>query len=129
MTGSPRVLPFADHVGLRIVEAKDGASRLTLAVQPHHQNSQGIVHGGVFFTLADTGMGAALYSTLAAGQSCATIEVKINYFRAVQAGAIECSSKVVHRGQRIATMESELFAGGELVAKAVGTFAVRDARQ
>lgn len=97
-------------------------------MQPHHQNSQGAVHGGVFFTLADTGMGAALYSVLAAGQACATIEVKIHYFRSVRAGAIECRTRVVHKGQRVAALESELLAGGELVAKASGSFAILEAR-
>jgi acyl-CoA thioesterase len=60
-------LPFVAHVGAEIVESAAGASLLRIDLAPFHLNSQGIVHGGVLFTLADTGMGAALYSSLALG--------------------------------------------------------------
>jgi acyl-CoA thioesterase len=68
--------PFLEHVGVEIEEQRAGFSRCTLAVAPHHFNSSGVVHGGVVFTLADTGMGAALIPDLQPGEKCATIEFK-----------------------------------------------------
>jgi acyl-CoA thioesterase len=116
--------PFVDHVGVRIVEAAAASSLLTLAIEPQHFNSHGVVHGAVAFTLADTGMGAALHTVLEAGESCATIEIKINYFRPVLEGQLRCRSEVIHRGKTTATMESTLRVGDTLVAKATGTYAI-----
>ena len=119
---------FIEHVGLQIAENRPGHSRCTLKLEPHHFNSAGLVHGGVLFTLADTGMGAALYAGLQPDQWCATVEIKINYFRPVRQGEVECVSTVVHQGRTMANTESELFVDGELVAKANGTFAILERR-
>jgi len=115
---------FFEHVGARIAECAEGRSLLTLTVQPMHFNSQGAVHGAALFTLADTGMGAALFSILDPHERCSTIEVKINYFRPVLDGVVECRSEVVHRGRTVANIDSVLTAGGVLVGKANGSFAI-----
>ena len=117
-------LPFVDHVGARITECAEGRSLLTLQVQSMHFNSQGAVHGAALFTLADTGMGAALFPSLSAGEGLATIEIKINYFRPVLQGELMCRSTVLHRGRSTATMESTLTIGDSVVGKAIGTFAI-----
>lgn len=117
-------LPFVDHVGIRIAESSAGSSLLTLDIQPLHFNSHGIVHGAVPFTLADTGMGAALYSVLDTTESCATIEIKINYLRPVLRGLLECRSALVHRGRSTATLQASLSVDGKPVAVALGTFAI-----
>ena len=120
----PVDLPFLQHVGARIVEKADGASVVSLAIQPHHRNSSGIVHGGVPYTLADTAMGAALYSVLGPEERCATIEIKIAYFRPVTEGELVCRGRIVHRGRNTASLEASLTVAGALVANATGTFAI-----
>ena len=117
-------LPFVEHIGAQILECANGSSLLALSVRPYHSNSQGIVHGGALFTLADTGMGAALHTTLNAGERCATIEIKITYFRPVLNGEILCRSEVVNRGRTVASLESTLTLEGAKVGKASGTFAI-----
>lgn len=117
-------LPFVNHVGVRIEQQDGGRSRCTLLVEGHHFNSAGIVHGGALFTLADTAMGAALYPTLAPGEGCATIEIKISYFKPVLAGAVVCTAEIVNRSRTVASLEACIQAGEVLVAKANGTFAV-----
>ena len=116
--------PFVEHVGMEIAEFRAGYSRCTLQVAPVHFNTSGIVHGGALFTLADTGMGAAVWAALPKDQNCATVEIKINYFRPVLEGEVECISNVTHQGRTLANVDSELRAGGQLVAKANGTFAI-----
>jgi acyl-CoA thioesterase len=91
-------------------------------------NPHGVCHGGVLYTMADTGMGAAVYSRLDEAESCATIEIKMVYIAAVRAGELTCESRVVHKGRSTAVLESELHQGGRLVAKALGTFAVLQPR-
>ncbi|MEP6738773.1 MAG: PaaI family thioesterase [Caldimonas sp.] len=115
---------FIEHVGLVIEEQRTGFSRCSLQVGPHHFNSSGVVHGAVLFTLADTGMGAALFPGLKEGEKCATIEVKINYFKPVFAGPIVCTTELVNRGKSVAHLESSVSVDGVLVAKASGTYAI-----
>lgn len=116
--------PFAEHLGLTIVRREAGLSTCTLDVRPEHLNPHGVVHGAVLFALADTGMGAALYPTLQADESCATIEIKINFLKAVRTGRIDCSTTMLGRGRRVANLESRLLVDGELVASANGNFAI-----
>lgn len=116
--------PFADLIGLVVDEQRSGFSRCTLAVQPSHLNPHGVVHGAVLYALADTGMGAALYPTLGAGEICATIEVKINYFRPVASGTVTCTTEVVNRGRTVANLESRVHSGETLVAQANGNYSI-----
>lgn len=69
------------------------------------------------FTLADTGMGAALIPDL-------QIEVKINYFKPILAGAVTCTTEVINRGKSVAHLESSVHSAGVLVAKASGNYAI-----
>ena len=74
--------------------------------------------------MADTGMGGALYSLLEKNESCATIEVKITYFKAVKEGKLTCDTKVIHRGKSFGVLESEIFNDDILISKAYGTFSI-----
>ncbi len=116
--------PFAELIDLRVESQQDGQSRLALEVAPAHLNPHRVVHGAVLYALADTGMGAALYPSLAAGEICATIEIKINYFKPVSAGALSCLTQVVNRGRSVANLESKLYNDGTLVAQANGNYAI-----
>lgn len=116
--------PFAELIDLRIDERADGHSRLSLVVASAHLNPHRVVHGAVLYALADTGMGAALYPSLAEGELCATIEIKMNYFKPVSAGTIRCVTRVVNRGRSVANLESQLYVGETLVAQANGNYAI-----
>lgn len=116
--------PFADLIALQIDEQRAGFSRLSLLIGPDHLNPHGVAHGAVLYALADTGMGAALYPTLAAGQICATIEIKVNYFKAVAGGRLVCTTELVHRGKSVANLESRVTLDDRLVAAANGNYAV-----
>lgn len=116
--------PFADLIGLSMEEKENGHSKCCLMVDESLMNPQGVVHGGVIFSLADTGMGAALYPSLAEGEICATIEIKINYFRAVMAGQLTSVTEVVNRGKTVAVMESSIYNDDVLVARANGSYSI-----
>jgi acyl-CoA thioesterase len=115
---------FTQHVGIELVERAAGRSRWTLDLQPIHMNTHGVVHGGVLFTLADTAMGAALFGALQPGQICATINVKINYFKPVFGGQVLCISEVVNQGKNVAHLDASLYVDDVLVARANGDFAI-----
>ncbi len=115
---------FQQLIGLDIYERDNGESRARIEVTPDHMNPHGVVHGGVLYSMADTGMGAALYTRLEADESCATIELKMVYIAGVRGGTLECETKVLNKGKRVAFLESEVRNEGRLVAKALGTFAI-----
>lgn len=116
--------PFASLIGLVVEERRAGFSQCALEVTAQHLNPHRVVHGAVVYALADTGMGAALYPTLGAGELCATIEVKINYFKPATAGRLVCLTELVNRGKAVANLESRVFLGEVLVAKANGNYAI-----
>ncbi len=95
-----------------------------MAVSEKHLNPHKVVHGAVIYALADTGMGSALYPTLAEGQLCATVEIKINYFKPVRLGELTCITELVNRGKTIANLDSSVYSGEVLVAKANGNYAI-----
>lgn len=116
--------PFADRLGLAFTDRAAGRSTCVLDVRDEHMNPYAVVHGAVLFALADTGMGAALQSLLQTDESCATIEIKINFLRPVRAGRVTCETTLLARGRRVANLESRITADGGLVATANGNFAI-----
>jgi acyl-CoA thioesterase len=116
--------PFADLVGFSVTERSDKQCVTALTLEEKHLNPNGVVHGGVLYTLADTGMGGALMAALPEGHYCATIEIKIAYFRPAKEGTVRCVTELVHLGRRTASLESRLELGGKTLARAYGTFMI-----
>ena len=120
---------FAEGLEIVLERSGEGASELHLDVIPTHRNGLGILHGGAVFSLVDTGMALALMSLFEPGESCVTVEVKVNNIAPVREGRIVARSVVAHRGRTLAHVESTVTHGeGKLVAKALGTFFVRGER-
>jgi acyl-CoA thioesterase len=120
----PSFHPFADLIGLRFDEVADGKSRCRVRLRPEIMNPHGVVHGAVAYALADTGMGAALYTMLEGSERCATIEIKIVYLASAREGELVCDTRVIRKGSRVAVLESEIFEQERLVAKALGTYSI-----
>lgn len=116
--------PFSELIGFTFSKLEKGYSQCTLNIEKKLMNPHGFLHGGVIYSMADTGMGAALYSLLEEKELCATIEVKISYFKPVKEGVLICNTKVIHKGRSISALESEIRNNEKLVAKASGTFSI-----
>lgn len=116
--------PFAELIGLTVEEQRSGFSKCSVVVAAHHLNPHKVAHGAVIYALADTGMGIALYPTLGKDEICATIEIKINYFKPVATGQITCTTELVNRGKTVANLESRVFSGEALVAQANGNYSI-----
>lgn len=116
--------PFADLIGLKVENQEAGKSTCSLEVSDTLLNPHNVAHGAVIYALADTGMGVALYPSLREGQICATIEIKINYYKAVYSGKILCETTIVNQGKSVANLESSLFCDGLLIAKANGNYSI-----
>lgn len=117
-------LPYATHLGIEVISDKDNKSHLKLNIKPHHLNRHDVLAGGLLYSIADVGMGLALYPTLADGQICATVEIKMSYFNSANEGKIDCYTKTIKRGKRLAFFESEVYHKKTLLAKASGSYII-----
>jgi len=123
-------LEFTDYLGVRTLGMVDGAFRLELDLEPRHMSRAERAHGGVLFALLDTALGRAVIETLPPGRGCATVELKINYFRPVQSGTIRAAGRCVQKTKSLAYAEGDVVnAEGKLLARATGTFFVTETMQ
>ncbi|MBI3525425.1 MAG: PaaI family thioesterase [Betaproteobacteria bacterium] len=116
--------PIALTLDFTLVEAEKG--RVVFQGHPAraHYNPIGSVHGGYHATLLDSCVACAVQSTLAAGQGYTTIELKVNYLRALtdDVGPVRAEGKIIHVGRQIGTAEGRLYdAAGRLYAHATTT--------
>jgi len=116
--------PFGELISLNFTEVKKGYSQCILKVNEKLFNPHKVLHGGVIYSMADTGMGGALFTMLNKFELCTTVEIKINYFKPVISGMLTCNTNVVHKGKKIAVIESEVLNNGNIVAKAIGTYSI-----
>lgn len=72
-----------------------------------HYNPLGSIHGGYAATLLDSCVGCAVHSMLPAGRGYTTLELKLNYIRAMtdKTGPVRAEGKVIHVGGQTAIAE------------------------
>jgi uncharacterized protein (TIGR00369 family) len=117
--------PFHQWAGMDLIYVGEGEAELTMELQPHHFNPQGIVHGGIITALADTAIGLALRSQLRAGLTHRTAQLNVHFLAKGEGNRLVGRGHAVHLGQRMGYGESEVLDGeGRLIARASGTFIV-----
>jgi uncharacterized protein (TIGR00369 family) len=98
---------------------------MRLTIDPAWHNPNGVLHGGVVYTLIDYSMGGAVQAGLPAGEYCTTIEVKVSYLASAREGTLTVNTDVVKQGRNIAFTESKVTDDkGRLVATASGSMFV-----
>jgi len=117
--------PINARLGIEVEDLPDGRVRLALATDPTLQSESGLVHGGVAALLLDGAMGRSVGRTLEAGQTCATVQLSIQYLAPAE-GRIVAVGRVVRRGRTAAFLEGECSReDGTIVARAHGTWMIR----
>jgi uncharacterized protein (TIGR00369 family) len=121
--------PMASLLGFRVIEAGEGEVLVVCAPEEAFYNPIGIVHGGLLCTLLDTAMGLAVQTLMPPGASFSTIEIKVNFLKAVRAGDgdLAARGRVTKRGSRVTFTEAEVRdPGGSLVGTATSSLLVHD---
>lgn len=124
MAGTYPAPPISRMLGMSMDEVELG--RVVFGYTPifDHYNPLGSVHGGIAATLLDSVMGCCVHTTLKAGTGYTTVEIKVNYVRAMsdKTGRVKAEGKVINVGARIATSEGRLTdASGRLLAHGTTT--------
>ena len=120
--------PF-DTPFLRMPITPDGAGKgkVVLRIDSDHISPSGTVHGGVYATVADNVMSAAVSGVIPSGQRFVTIELHVRYLRPVSEGSIRAESSVVKAGRRVINTECKLIDDtGDLLATATASYMVVD---
>ena len=113
---------FSHLLGSELTRLDNGEAEVRLALKPELRNRAGKLHGGAIFSLVDIAMGLACSSAHGFDRHSVTVECKINYMRAIDAGEVHCLARVIHFGSRTLVVEAEVRQDAALVARAQGTF-------
>jgi uncharacterized protein (TIGR00369 family) len=115
--------PICHLVGIRFTEAAPGRIVMVLDPSERHYNALGTVHGGIAATVLDSVMGCAVHCTLPPGRGYTTLEIKVNYLRAIteETGPVRAEGTVVHAGRSTAMAEGRLVDGAGRVYAAGST--------
>ena len=114
--------PVGRLIGFVMKSIEVGHAVFEMEVDDRHHNPMGTLHGGIYCDLADAAMGFAYASTLAEGEAFTTVELKINFLRAVRKGALTADAKVVKAGSTLGYIECDVRdEAGKLVAKVAST--------
>jgi uncharacterized protein (TIGR00369 family) len=114
--------PIGSLLGFVLKAIEPGRAVFEMEADERHHNPMGTLHGGVYCDLADAAMGYAYAGTLAEGESFTTVELKINFLRAVRKGRLTAEARVVKAGSALGYVECDLSnQEGKLVARASST--------
>jgi uncharacterized protein (TIGR00369 family) len=121
--------PIGGLMEFGIVAAENGRVVFTCRPDESAYNPIGAIHGGLICTLLDSVTGCAVHSTLPAGKGYTTIEIKVNYLKAVRltSGVLTATGTVVKSGSRVGFSEGVVTdESGATVATASSTLLVFD---
>jgi uncharacterized protein (TIGR00369 family) len=114
--------PIARLLGFTMKALEPGHAVFEMEVDERHHNPMGTLHGGVYCDLADAAMGYAYAATLAEGETFTTIELKINFLRAVRRSTLTADAKVIRAGSSVGYVECDVTdRDGKLIARAAST--------
>lgn len=102
--------PISVLLNFALLEVREGHAVFGVVPEEYHYNPIGVVHGGLAATLLDSAMGCAVQSKLPAGSGYTTLEMKVNFIRAMTSvtGQVRCEGKLVHLGRTTATAEGRI---------------------
>ena len=122
--------PFAEFMGIRLVESADGRGKAVMPVRREFLQGAGVVQGGLIATLADHAIYLAVRSLMKEDETSVTVELKVNFIAPASAGELAAEAEVVSRGRRIVVSDVEVHDdSGTLIARGLCTTMVRRQRQ
>lgn len=130
--------PFAQMVGAKIEEWREGYVRLSLVLEEKHTNPNGVTHGGVLTTLMDEALGAVIASVRGVdvrggGQAAphVTVEMNVSFLAGPRPGDdVVIEGRALKVGRSVAFGEAEVRRRGktDLIAKGRFTYVIQSQR-
>lgn len=117
-------IPLLVTLGITLREIGPRHAVMGTTVDQRHLNYFGGAHGGLLATLADT---VCFFPAplLPAGRKVTTVNLNLNYVRAVACGEeLLARAEIVHLGRRTVSLTVHIASGSTLVAHGTATLAV-----
>lgn len=108
---------YGRYNGVELVDIEKDRAVMKTTVTPDMLNPFGIVHGGLYFTLADCTTGAAVHTD---GRKHVTLSSNFNFCKSVSEGVLLATAEVYKRGSSITLSRVRVECEGQLLAE--GTF-------
>lgn len=86
--------PFENHLGIKIIDAKEGQAVLTMPFAFFLAQGAGLVHGGAIVTLADTAVAMAIKSIVSKNSRFGTITLNAEFLAPVTKGTLTAKANV-----------------------------------
>ena len=104
-----------------------GTAIIALHVAPHHLNIQGVTHGGMLTTLADSALGINLSLALGRRGAQVTVSLTADFLSAAREGDwLEAHVVITRLGKRLAYANCDLKVGDRHVLRSSAVFAIVD---
>jgi uncharacterized protein (TIGR00369 family) len=126
--------PINRHLGLELVSRSPKQAVVSMDVLPELIQEEGVLHGGIISTLADTAAVYLFLPDLAAGQTMTSIEFKVNFLSPALdgRGPVVAESQLIRKGSQVGVAEVSVRQSDKLVARGTFTYLFitrRDGRQ
>jgi uncharacterized protein (TIGR00369 family) len=124
----PAIPPGFDSLyGLEVLSCTDEEARGRVVVEDHHRQPAGLVHGGVFASMAESLASLATYRVVAAdGMAAQGLSNQTSFLRPITGGTIHAVARRRHRGRTTWIWEVDILDDQERVCALVRmTVAVR----
>lgn len=105
--------PFEKHLGMKIVEARDGSATLRMPFRMELAQGDALMHGGALVSLADTALVMAIKSTVSPGTRFVTVTANVEYLAPVTEGVVTANAKITSRENRKLFGEVAVFDEGD----------------
>lgn len=109
---------FAEALGMKMLEAKDGYSKVQMKVEKIHTNALGFTHGGAIFSLADY---AFAHACNFGDNVAVAVQVSINFLRpSAEGDLLVAEASRVSDGKTMGLYQVTVKNGEKLVASFSG---------
>lgn len=88
---------YSASSGMQITELSEGYAKIEMDLGKNSTNYMGIMHGGLYGTMADIAGGTAAISY---GSRCVTLNSHIDYIKPAKTGHVTAEGRVIAREKR-----------------------------
>ncbi|MBP1762785.1 MAG: PaaI family thioesterase [Firmicutes bacterium] len=124
-------LPYHKFIGLKFLEAGESYAELMLPVKKETINGNGVLHGGMYYTLCDLAASAVLEANSPEGHFYATHDINVSVLASVSSGTVKARAELIKSGKRLAFVEVRVYNDKEellAVGRLTKTLLVRKAK-
>lgn len=116
--------PFEIYVGPVFENGAVGAKTYVMRADSRHMNRRGVMHGGMFMTLADLTLGQAVWDATDKA-AVVTLNMQTHFLKpAVEGDIIQVVPELVRRTRALVFMRGDFTVNGEIVFTAASVWKV-----